>query len=104
MSRQRSTIIKTSILLGSLCLSLWMIPASINFLRSTVATRLGTHPADVHAGDIAASLAAQRDKNPHDLRIIATSDPEASIEQRIAILEEAIANQPDVPAPKPERD
>jgi hypothetical protein len=104
----RKSLILTSIFLGVLCAVMALIPTALDALaratgkpapsldpRRAAADLLGT---DADAPPTLAEWIRDRtDDDPTQLKLVGTPDPGMGVEERIALLEEAEENQPEVP-------
>lgn len=104
----RKSVILSSVVLVLLCAVMALIPTLVNSIsgangsggsaldpRRAASELLGT---DAGAPPTLAEWIRDRtEDDPTQLKIVATADPEMSIEERVRLLEEAEQNQPEVP-------
>lgn len=107
----RKSLIKSCALLAALCAVLALIPTAIRALdqaslgpglpldpRQAAASLLGADADD--PSTLADWLGKRGADDPAQLKILATSDPEMSAEERARLLEEAEKNRPALPKPE----
>ena len=106
---RRKTAIRSSLLLVSLCGTLWAIPSAIEALEEGASKidaldpGLGRDPFDPDApqAPTVSHWLEKRGADGSELRIVGVADPGLSVEERIALLQEAHANAP-APTEKPD--